>query len=413
MGEGLNVTNPSGGNVVTGPKVEELQQEKNAPQPGTRITMADVARAADVSKALVSRVLNKVQSQIPIPEETIRRIERIAAELNYVPSRSARSLKKGNRLNLIGVSIRSEHPPYGATHSIEEALDLPPLPDEYRHPAVEDVITFERNFTVGLILDAVRTMADVAKWDLVIKQRNESSSSPLLGTDLGLDLVDGLLYQQPTLQRNEYVRFARAGYPTVVIGHTSGVPEDVSAIGIDNPKASGQIVSHLLQIGRKRLVGLWPHGAYLALSANRSQGFTEALYKNGLTPLGSYFSGPNIGLGRGYWLTKRVLELHPDLDGLVVGSEWMARGAVYALQESGRRVPDDVSVVNFDDTLLSIIEPPHLTAIRIPFAEIYSKAVALLLDLIQGNVTGPVHIELEPKLIVRESCGAALLSSAH
>ncbi len=372
--------------------------------------MADVARAADVSKALVSRVLNKVQSQIPIPEETTRRIERIAAELNYVPSRSARSLKKGNRLNLIGVSIRGETPPHGVAQTEGETMVLPPLPEEYHHSAVEDVITYERNFTVGIILDAIKMMADGAKWDLVVKQRNEGPPSPLLGTDLGLDLVDGLLYQQPTLQRTEYVRFARAGYPTVIIGHVSGVPDDVSAVGIDNPKASTQLVNHFLRIGRRRLVGIWPHGSYLSLSAGRCKGFTECLNENGLVPLGSYFSGPDIGLGRGYWLTKMILERHTDLDGLIVGSEGMARGAVYAIQETGRRIPDDVSVANFDDTLLAIIEPPLLTAMRIPFAEIYRRSVTLLMDLIQGRLKEPIHIELEPKLIIRESCGAALLT---
>ncbi len=392
---------------------EDQRRKKRSHQAGARVTMADVARAADVSKALVSRVLNKVQSQIPIPEETTRRIERIAAELNYIPSRSARSLKKGNRLNLIGVSIRSEAPPYGAPQTEEETLILPPLPPEYHHPAVEDVITYERNFTAGIILDAIKGLADGAKWDLVIKQRNESLDSPLLGTDLGLDLVDGLLYQQPTIQRTEYARFARAGYPTVIIGHISGIPEDVSAVGIDNPKASAELVSHLLGIGRERLVGLWPHGAYLSLSAGRYRGFVNCLENHGLAPLGSYFSGPDIGLGRGYWLTRRILEKHPDLDGLVVGCEGMARGAVYAIQESGRRIPDDVSVVNFDDTLLTIIEPPLLTAMRIPFAEIYIKSVTRLMDLIQGKIPEPMHLELKPRLIVRETCGAGSLVSAR
>ncbi len=388
---------------------EDSHSSKRAILPRTRVTMADVARAADVSKALVSRVLNKVESQIPIPQETIRRIERIAAELNYVPSRSARSLKRGNRLNLIGVSIRTGIPP-GIHQTEEEMLPSKPLPEEYRHTPVHDVMAYERSFSIGLIIDALWQNSNPTVWDLVIQHRPETSEDPLRGTDLGLDLVDGLLYMQPTLQHREYLNFVRSGYPIVVIGHISGIEEDVCAVGIDNPKAAALLVDHLYRLNRRKMVALWPYGEYVGLTIGRNRGFNNRLSAYGLEPLGVSFIGSDLSPARGYWMTLRMLDQHPDLDAMVVGTDDIARGAIYALQERGRRIPEDVSVVTFDDKPITIIEPPLITALRIPFPEITRQAVKLLMDLIQGKVHEPVHIEIEPELVVRQSCGAAMLS---
>lgn len=390
---------------------EDQRSKKRVIAPRARVTMADVARAADVSKALVSRVLNKVESQIPIPIDTIHRIERIAAELNYVPSRSARSLKKGNRLNLIGISIRTGIPP-GINRTVEELIPSRPLPEEYQHTPVIDVMAYERSFTIGLVLEAMTQNGEVNIWDLVIQHRHESSDSLLSGMDLGLDLVDGLLYMQPSFQRKEYLSFAKSGYPIVVIGHISGIDDEVCAVGINNPKASARLVDHLYRLNRRKMVALWPYGEYVGLSAGRNQGFNDQLAHYGLEPLGVFFIGGDLSPARGYWITLRMLEQHPDLDAMVVGTDDVARGAIYALQESGRRIPEDVSVVTFDDKPITIIEPPLITALRIPFPEIARQAVRLLMDLIEGKVSEPVHIEIEPELITRQSCGAALCGSA-
>jgi DNA-binding LacI/PurR family transcriptional regulator len=198
----------------------------------------------------------------------------------------------------------------------------------------------------------------------------------------------------------------------VVIGHISGVDPGICAVGIDNLKASRQVVRHLVGLGRRNLASLWPYGEYVLLSKGRAEGYLEALttLASPTMPICgvSYFCGPELTSARGYWMTHRILKDQPALDALIVGTDSMVRGAIYAIQESGRRVPEDVSVVTFDDKPINIIESPSITALRIPFLEIYRQATQLLVDLIQGRITEPQHIELEPELIIRESCGGEL-----
>ncbi|MBR9986483.1 MAG: substrate-binding domain-containing protein, partial [Desulfosarcina sp.] len=106
----------------------------------------------------------------------------------------------------------------------------------------------------------------------------------------------------------------------------------------------------------------------------------------------------------GYYSMQTLLRENPDA--VFVASDVMAIGAIRAIQESGRRVPDDVAIVGFDDIPLSTITDLELTTIRQPVIETGVRAVEVLIELIENGTDFPQHIILDTKLIVRSSCGS-------
>ena len=97
---------------------------------------------------------------------------------------------------------------------------------------------------------------------------------------------------------------------------------------------------------------------------------------------------------------------------------WSARtnwrvGAIYAIEESGRRIPEDVALATFDDDLFNMLEKPHLTALRVPIDEMIRLALKQLTQMIEGHAPDTLHHFVIPELVIRQSCGAASVSEEH
>lgn len=368
-----------------------------------RTTLKAVAEEAGVSKGLASRVLNGGSTTIPISQETIRRVKQAAADLKYIPSRMARSLSKGARSHIIGLSIIDDHPHENGQYG---HFAFQSLPEKFQNPIIHEIDHFHMSNDIGIIINEIARDEQLrGKWDIVVRHRNEASDYPFTPMDLGLDLVEGLIYFHPSNRHLEIIDLARGGIPVVLIGHLSQ-GENVCSVGIDNRQSGYRLAKHLLEQGRQQIVGLWPFDQSISLTSLRSEGFRHCIENHTLTPLGEMFTGGVGTVPDGYWATINLLEKYPDVDGIVVGTNPLARGAIYALEEAGRRVPDDVAIVTFDDNLLNVVEEPTISALRIPIDEMVSSALRRLIRLIEGLGVETLHRHIEPELVIRQSCGA-------
>lgn len=383
--------------------MESRSTRKAAAPRNVRTTLKAVAEKAGVSKGLASRVLNGGSTTIPISQETIRRVKQAAADLRYIPSRMARSLTKGARSHIIGLSMIDPHPhPIGLHgHYSDQSL-----PEKYQNPFMNEFSNYQMSYDAGIIINEIARDDQLrGKWDIIVRHRNEASEYPFTPMDLGLDLVEGLIYFYPSNRHCEILDLARSGIPVVLVGHMSQAG-DVCSVGIDNRQCSCLLAEHLYNQGRKRLAGLWPFDPAMSLTSLRSEGFKQCAEFAGLPPSGEVFTGGRGSVPDGYWATIHLLEKYPDVDGIVVGTNPLARGAVYALEESGRRIPEDVALATFDDNLMNVVEEPTITALKLPIEAMVSSALRNLIRLIEGVGIDELHRLVEPELIIRQSCGA-------
>jgi DNA-binding LacI/PurR family transcriptional regulator len=373
--------------------------------PRVRTTLKAVAERAGVSKGLASRVLNGGSTTIPISEETIRRVRQAATDLRYIPSRMARSLSKGARSHIIGLSLVAPQRLNGDPKPSREGS--PQLPERYQNPLINEVVKIQQCHDVGILVNEIAMDEHLCgRWDVVVRHRKEHLDHPFTPLDLGLDLVEGLIYTQPSTRHTEILDLARSGIPVVLLGHVVH-GEDVCSVGIDNRLAGERLAKHLIEQGRRHLVGLWPFSRESSLAVMRSTGFRAALSSRGMESLDEFFVGMWPDSACGYWQMREIIEDYPDLDGVVVGTNQLARGVAYAIEESGRHIPDDVALVTFDDNIFNVFEPPHLTALRVPVDEMICLALKQLTQMIEGHAPETLHHFVVPELVIRQSCGAS------
>ncbi len=372
---------------------------------GVRTTLKAVAERAGVSKGLASRVLNGGSTTIPISEETIRRVRQAATDLRYIPSRMARSLSKGARSHIIGLSLVAPQHLNGDPRPHGEVT--PPLPERYRNPLIDEVKRIQQSHDVGILVNEIAGDEHLCgRWDVVVRHRKEHLDHPFTPLDLGLDLVEGLIYTQPSTRHLEILDLARSGIPVVLLGHVVR-GEDVCSVGIDNRVAGERLARHLINQGKRHLVGLWPFNRESSLAILRSEGFRAGLIANGLEAVEECFAGMWPDSTCGYWRMKEILMAYPGLDAVVVGTNQLARGAAYAIEESGRQIPEDVALATFDDDLFNVLESPGLTALRVPVDKMISLALKQLTQMIEGHAPETLHHFIVPELVIRQSCGAS------
>lgn len=262
-----------------------------------KLTIEDVARAAGVSRATVSRVMNDVPGAT---EAVRRRVRTVIAELGYVPDQAARALAS-------------------------------------RQQSAIDVV--------------VAAPVDLA------------------------------------------ARFQRRCRRVVSLVETA---PSVPAVEADNLGGTYAAVAYLHRLGRRRIAAV--HGPeVIPCGVSRRAGYLRAVGEFGLEDLGI---GADFTRDGGFEAARHLLERYPDLDAMFVACDLMGAGAVQAVTGSGRRIPQDVSVVGFDDSIAAICSNPQLTTMRLPVEEMAGAATRLLLD---GPVEAGYRRRFPVELVVRES----------
>ncbi len=328
-----------------------------------RVTRKDVAQLAGVSVAVVSYVLNN--GPRPVSPATQSRVEAAIAELGYYPNELARSLRR-KQTAIIGLIIPNLSNPVFA----EIANSL------------EKVCTAE-----GYMVMLCGTGRDP---DIEKK----------LAETLRAKQVDGVVVI-PSLSPQEILTpLQQAHIPTVVLEHD--LP-GIHCIAVDDRQGGWLATQHLLSLGHRR-IGIIKREPYTALSVLRFVGYREALKNTGIPFDPALVIESKAGHAAGYDAMQRLLTLPDPPTGVFTHNDVLAMGAMRAIYDAGLRVPEDVSVVGYDDTVSTSYLNPRLTTVKSPTAEMGCLAGKIILELAQkeGDLS-PQTITLPVKLVVRAS----------
>ena len=326
----------------------------------SRPTIAGVARAAGVSVASVSRVLNG----LPATEEMTERVQRAVAELGYVPDSRARSLKVGRTFQLTLAVADVGNPVYVTMMR-----------------AVEEVVS-----AAGYRLVVTTTGPDVVDEVALVR-------------GMARGYADGLLISPIRVDEDLIKSIRECEVPVVVAGNVPS-KAGVDTVRANSPKGMLLAVDHLTYCGRRRIAFL--NGpADTVPGAARAKGFTEALKAHNLEPA-ALAEADDFTFAAGRTTGHELLKTR-GFDAVVCANDLLAVGLMHELAAAGLCVPDDVAVVGMDDSELAEQSFPPLTSVNLGSAERGRRAAELLLARIEDNDRAPRRIVVQPSLSIRRS----------
>lgn len=324
-------------------------------------SIKDVAQAAGVSTATVSRVLsNKPHVRANIRE----RVMRVVKELNYRPNRAARSLRtqKTNTLGLIVSDIRNSY-----FTSISRA--------------VEDVAYQE-----GISVYLCNTDENPQKEAMYLESMHEEN-------------VAGIIFS-PTKQTADNFLDLNLKIPTVIVDR-SVKSLDVDSVGIDNVAAGYLLTQHLIKNGYQRIMGIF--GEASTTGRERREGYLQALQAANIAATAKWSILVPPKLESGYSAALQFLDSKEPPDAILTTNSLLTAGALKAIRKRELTIPDDVALVGFDETTWSSLVQPAITVMAQPTYEIGQTAIELLLKRLKEPSRPARKVILQAKLIERGS----------
>jgi LacI family transcriptional regulator len=291
----------------------------------------------------------------------------------------------------------------------------------FRPNAVARSLAHRRSWTIGVIASGLGHFG-VAETLTAITDASEASGYAVLVKEFGgvetrdvLPLIEFLVVRQVegiicfTPQLHFDASTLAVGLPAScppIVFVKPGETSDYTSISIDSFSGASVATRHLIALGRRRIAHLGGPAEWRE-AQDRRDGWLAALEEAGLPP-GASVAG-DWSSASGEIAFSRMLEIQPDMDGVVVGNDQMALGALLVAHRNGRRVPEDLAVIGFDGVPESAQYIPPLTTIEQPLHEQGRQAVDRLLREINGEVRSADELKviLQPRLLVRESAPSA------
>jgi LacI family transcriptional regulator len=339
---------------------------RNDSRPGTAITIFDVASEAGVSYTTVSRVIN---DDVHVKADTRERVQQVMKRLGYVVNRQARSLA-GGRSRVIGVLA-------------------PDLGTSY----------------IGEIMRGVDDELDLAHYDMMLytTHRREAKESGYVAT-LTQGMADGLLIVLPRNPANFMQTLRQYNFPYVLIDH-QGTNEKDHAVGATNWQGAYNATEYLIKLGHQR-IGFITGWMDLGCARDRLAGYQAALRTNHLPVNAELVYEGDFHQPKGYAGGHALFGLDQPPTAIFASNDVMAMGVMDAAHSRGLRIPDDVSILGFDDIPQAQNVRPALTTVRQPMEKMGRVAAQMLLDLLSDPQKDVSRVELPTELVVRESCQA-------
>jgi DNA-binding LacI/PurR family transcriptional regulator len=337
-------------------------------------TLEHVAKVAGVSRATVSRVVNGHPNVDPGLRDVVRRA---ITATGYVPNRAARSLVTRHTGTVALVVSEPERPPTGDPFSATVFSDpffgrvVAGVLGEFGPRDVHPVL---------MLVDTAQTRAG-----LVNRLRQDHIDGVLLISNYPDDTLPALLTE--------------ARLPTVLFSKPAR-PVRVSYVDVAHRDGAKLAVDRLVGGGRTRIATIAGPRGVLA-GQERLIGFRDAMARHGHTRVTSV-DGDFTRQG-GESAMERLIAQEPDVDGIFAANDLMAAGAVAVLREHGRRVPDDVAVIGFDDSTAARDCRPPLTTIRQPVEDMAAEMARMVLARVERPDEEVTSVLFEPTLVVRDS----------
>jgi len=330
------------------------------------VSLTDVARAAGVSNATVSRVLNG--SNHPVAEEVRQRVLQVAEELGYRPNLIARGLRTKQTLT-VGIIVENILSPF-----------IPPI--------TRGIHDYLRQYGYSSIIIN-------SDWDPVAEAEAIE--------DLARRHIDGIIFVESCIRSSDEV--SKLIHKPHVFVHRLFNSLNANSVVPDDRHGACLAVRHLLELGHRRIAFInGPEGWDATI--NRMAGYQEEIAAWGVPFDPTLVDRGDWEVQSGYCAAQRLIKAGPPPTAIFAANDLMALGVIYAVQETGLRVPEDIAVVGYDDRDFSGFVRPAITTVRMPCEEMGRISAEFLLRLINKEVETIEPTLVKGELVVRQSCGA-------
>jgi DNA-binding LacI/PurR family transcriptional regulator len=330
------------------------------------VTIRDVAREAGVSVATVSRYINR---NAPVSLEVAERLDKVMTGLRYMPHAAARHLAS-RKTRVVGLLLNNLH----------------------------------NDFFVPL-LNGIESVIRQKGYNLIIATYH-ASSREYTQPPIGPHNTDGLLVFSDCLTDDDLASLTASGFPMVLVHRTPPATLSIPSVTVENVESTRQLVDHLINVhGRRRILFL-RGPIHQDDSIRRELGYKNALDANGIPFDETLVFNGDFERDIAYQVMDDFLgsDRRVAFDAVFTGDDDAAIGVLKALHKHGLRVPEDVSVIGFDDLGFAPFLNPPLTTVRAPTEKVGQIATARLFDLLENGPANEVVV-LPTEIIFRRSCG--------
>lgn len=310
------------------------------------MTIYDIAKIAGVSASTVSRVVN---GKPGIKEETRQQIQELLKQYNYTPNETARGLvtKASKMIGILLVDIRY-------AHHVEIAYNIE--------------MELRKHGYCGIIYNTGLTDEKKVEAIRLLEQRR----------------VDGVILIGSTFQSEAVKEAISQSLPNIPFVITNGYLNlpNVHGVLVDERDGVERCVDLMFEKGHRKLAFVLPN--HTPSNLNKQKGFVSGMLEKGVQPNELWIYENPTSLQDGYHIAQRILQEHPDLEGIIFGEDLAAVGAIRGLIDTGTKIPDQVAVIGVDNSLYGEISNPKLTSLNNMMLEMSIEAASILLDSLNG-----------------------------
>jgi len=344
-----------------------------------RASLKDIAEALNVSKTLVSLVLNNKADEWGISEETQKKVRKKAEELNYHPNQMARGLRTG-KSNIIGLVVADISNPFYAKISRKVEHEVAALGYHLLVCSSDEVAEKEVKL-IELLRDRQR--------------------------------VEGIIVATTQNDAEQFNQLKKQQYPLVFIDRK--LPDfSCSYVGVDNYRGAFEMVEHLIKMGMRKIGMVNVSPMHLSTLNDRVEGYKDALKKHGIKFTNDWVQSviyEDIANTTEQAVNK-LLGPGLGMEALFTINNYVAVNCLQAVHKKKLRIPEDVAIVCFDDLDAFKFSHPPLSVVAQPLDQIGEESVKLLMKQIDGKKFAVQEKILPTSLVIRESCGTSLRKEA-